>query len=322
MKICRDCVKHLRICYKFLKMVQSSQESLRQLLKQETILIKAEETNSDDEGTNENIEVNEDLYVIESDSCSSELELKRESPNIITFTCSKCNKNNMPPEEYLDHVCEIKTRYSIKMEDAINEAAINCSAHSNEKKEITKKVKTKSYSCEHCDYNSEKRWQLTKHMQKVHNKDKMYLCTFCNKAFKQAYHLREHITTHTGERNFSCPICDKTFVRSSSQRRHIKSHEAAPGQKTKRTPFLCTICGKSFPFSNGVQRHMRVHLGIRKYECHICKRRFMQSTHLSVHMRIHTGEKPYICDICGEAFSLNCSLQKHMKVHRGTDEKD
>lgn len=109
--------------------------------------------------------------------------------------------------------------------------------------------------------------------------------------------------------------CDKTFRRISSLQRHVRSHDAAPGHKTKRTPFLCTVCGKNFPFSNGVQRHMRTHFGIRNHECEVCHRKFTQSTHLRVHMRTHTGEKPYICETCGETFALNASLQKHLATH-------
>ncbi|XP_018336649.1 zinc finger protein 664-like isoform X2 [Agrilus planipennis] len=227
-------------------------------------------------------------------------------------TCDKCQKTFSCDKEQFGLFC-----------NDCNKDVEQTSKEKNSKKKRGRpkkyNVKPKpavNYFCELCGSVFDKRWKLQKHRTRVHVDDKKYVCTFCNKGFKQSYHLREHLTSHTGEKNYMCNYCEKSFQRVSSLRRHIRSHEAAPGQKTKRTPFLCSICGKSFPFSNGVQRHMRIHLGIKNHECTICNRRFTQSTHLHVHMRTHTGEKPYICDTCGEAFSLNAGLQKHINVHK------
>lgn len=328
MKICRTCVKHLRICYNFLTLVKKSQQSIKEFRKEEKSNGNKYESKIERKRSpSEQISTKDDLYITEDSNYLLQPEIKTETGDVFTFTCSRCNKRNMDSEEYLRHRCELKKEIEIKNDKSINELLFNLKTNSKEDEvqKVTKKVKTKQservYECQHCQYICLKMWQLRKHLKQTHDKEKKYACSFCDKAFKQAYHLREHISTHTGERNYVCPICEKAFVRLSSHRRHVKSHDAAPGQKTKRTPFLCTVCGKSFPFSNGVQRHMRVHFGIKKYECQVCKRRFVQSTHLSVHMRTHTGEKPYICDICGDAFSLNCSLQKHMNVHKVLDIK-
>ncbi|EFA12659.1 zinc finger protein 530 [Tribolium castaneum] len=190
----------------------------------------------------------------------------------------------------------------------------DCDSDNSANKKPKRRATKKTFLCDHCASEYPTKWQLRKHLARVHDDFRKFVCNYCGKEFKQSYHLKEHITSHTGEKNYSCPICEKTFQRLSSQRRHVKSHDAPPGHKTKRTPFLCTICGKSFPFSNGVQRHMRIHLGIKNFECSFCNRRFTQSTHLHVHMRTHTGEKPYICDTCGEKFSLKSCLLKHIST--------
>lgn len=181
------------------------------------------------------------------------------------------------------------------------------------------KNKSNKQECEFCSLELPNKRLLKKHISQFHKAEKLYTCTMCQRDFKQAFHLREHLASHTGEKNYSCEQCGKTFQRMSSRSRHMKTHDKAPGQKTKRTPFLCTICGRSFPFSNSVQRHMRVHLGIRRHECNVCHKRFNQSTHLRVHMRTHTGEKPYVCDLCGNAFSLNATLRKHLMTHKLKD---
>lgn len=240
------------------------------------------------------------------------------------YQCSKCNAI-LESSDIKEHSCDAYNCYKdddieVTLEET-KEDGILKGKRGRPKKKLKSPKPEIDYQCYHCSMIFNKRWKLQKHITRVHSDSKKYVCTYCNKGFKQSYHLREHLTSHTGERNYTCSFCDKSFQRISSMRRHIRSHEAAPGQKTKRTPFLCTVCGKSFPFSNGVQRHMRIHLGIKNHECTICHRRFTQSTHLHVHMRTHTGEKPYICDTCGDAFSLNASLQKHMLIHQSLADK-
>lgn len=284
MKICGTCLKHLRVTYNFLKTVRNTQESINQFV---------------------NLKY------------GAETELIKENVNLREDSCKVDGES-----EY-----EVKEQLVVTQGESLEDLLLNSEENvkDGELQKATKKVRSKPddlvFECTDCDFLYTNQCQLMRHLKRTHHKEKNFICTYCNEGFKKASHLRDHIVTHTGERNFSCPICDKTFLRASTQRRHVKAHEAAPGQKTKRTPFLCTICGKNFPFSNGVQRHMRTHLGIRKHECNVCKRKFMQSTHLYVHMRTHTGEKPYVCDICGEAFSLNCSLRKHMNAHNSVEEK-
>ncbi|KAJ8971137.1 hypothetical protein NQ314_000869 [Rhamnusium bicolor] len=243
------------------------------------------EINTYDDNINTNIIESENTELNESDEIeyvSTEDNNKDEYSECTNFPCNKCSDVFLTASELINHSC------------------------SNSPPEIDINVEEKP--------KPKKTWMLNKH-QKVHTVDKKYVCTFCNRAFKQSYHLREHITTHTGERNFNCGVCGKSFQRMSSQRRHMRTHAAMPGEKSKKSPFLCNICGKSFPYSNGAQRHMRIHTGDKRYECNICRRKFNQSTHLRVHLRTHTGERPYRCDTCGESFSIKATLHKHVKGH-------
>lgn len=313
MEICKQCIKNLRIAYKFRETVSYSQATLKKYtahnsIKNDLDIIKLE--NNEDTSNTIRDDIIEDILIdAKKEDIKNEMNVYDSDSNDCFLADLKKDLKNDHPEVIL------KTS-----DDPAEDSATNQIERPTKKKTRIRKEK-QSFSCAPCALEFDKKWKLCKHVSQVHvNEEKKYICTFCNRAFKQSYHLREHITSHTGERNYSCTICGKTFQRQSSQKRHIKSHDAAPGQKTKRTPFLCTICGKSFPFSNGVQRHMRIHLGIRRHECAICHKKFMQSTHLHVHMRTHTGEKPYICDTCGEAFSLNASLQKHMAVHKNKKE--
>lgn len=215
------------------------------------------------------------------------------------FSCDKCTQIFTTASELLHHNCTNKN----------NLKENKTTTNNNGKENLV-------FLCEICDKSFKKNWQLNRHKKVFHLNVKNYICSYCNRGFKQLYHLREHITSHTGERKFKCDICNKTFSRMSSQRKHMKAHEAAPGEKSKKSPFLCSICGKKFPYSNGAQRHMRTHSDDRRFECKICGNKFSQTTHLRVHLRTHTGEKPYPCKLCTESFSLNANLRKHMKNHK------
>lgn len=308
MEICGECIKELRIAYQFRTVILKSQETLKQYTIQSddnfmqpkpSVLAVRDIKLEDDDNKHDTVDSTFDMeeLIVQNKDLKEE-----DTSSYILF--------NIKSEEVKDF------EVSIQSDESTEKA--------HEKKRRKDDPDDQEFKCEPCELTFNKRWKLQKHNVRVHCAEKKFECTYCGRAFKQSFHLREHLASHTGEKSYACTYCDKTFQRLSSHRRHIRSHEAPPGQKTKRTPFLCTICGKSFPFSNGVQRHMRIHLGIKRHECSVCNRKFMQSTHLHVHMRTHTGEKPYICHTCGEAFSLNASLQKHMNIHtRGgkTDDK-
>ncbi|CAG9854981.1 unnamed protein product [Phyllotreta striolata] len=239
-------------------------------------------------------EPEEPAGLFEDDTNHTDYSDMEDGESLAKFTCSKCHKVFPSSSVMLKHACERLQR--VKFFD-------------------------NRFYCEHCGKDFPMKWKLTKHLKNCPNVSiKAFVCSMCDRQFKKAYHLREHMASHTGERNYSCNICGKTFQRSSSKHKHIRSHNAKPGEKSKKTPFLCTICGKSFPYSNGASRHMRVHLGERRHECNICLKRFSQTTHLKVHLRTHSGERPYNCLVCGRTFSLNASLRKHMRLHVGPAE--
>lgn len=326
MVICDTCLKNLQVAYQFKKLILKTQDCLKAIY---------DEINASKSNKNAVADTNEDdLYLTSSYEIKSEASTQEtvSGKNNAEFLQPNCDCKLDEIDLMNGHIC-FKKEYTteeicIKNDDKFLDVITiveqqpklrNGKTLDNKNKDET--IPSVIYQCNACDSIFNKRWKLKKHVTRHHIDEKKFQCTYCNRSFKQSYHLREHLTIHTGERNYVCNVCGKSFQRLSSQRRHVKSHEAAPGQKTKRTPFLCTICGKSFPFSNGVQRHMRTHTGIKQHECQTCGKRFTQSTHLHVHMRTHTGEKPYVCDVCGEAFSLKYGLRKHMNSHNHSNPK-
>uniref|UniRef100_H2NYD5 Zinc finger protein 181 n=1 Tax=Pongo abelii TaxID=9601 RepID=H2NYD5_PONAB len=142
------------------------------------------------------------------------------------------------------------------------------------------------------------------------NREKIYTCSECGKAFGKQSILNRHWRIHTGEKPYECRECGKTFSHGSSLTRHLISHS---GEK----PYKCIECGKAFSHVSSLTNHQSTHTGEKPYECMNCGKSFSRVSHLIEHLRIHTQEKLYECRICGKAFIHRSSLIHHQKIHTG-----
>ena len=79
-----------------------------------------------------------------------------------------------------------------------------------------------------------------------------YECSFCNKAFIQRSHLRDHEYIHKGVKPFKCAFCDKTFTQSGNLKTHQRIH-------TGDKPFACRHCDKAFIQRNHLREHEKIH---------------------------------------------------------------
>ncbi|XP_066875175.1 zinc finger protein 181 isoform X2 [Kogia breviceps] len=147
-------------------------------------------------------------------------------------------------------------------------------------------------------------------LHQTFNREKIYTCSECGKAFGKQSILNRHWRIHTGEKPYECHECGKTFSHGSSLTRHQISHS---GEK----PYKCIECGKAFSHVSSLTNHQSTHTGEKPYECMNCGKAFSRVSHLIEHLRIHTQEKLYECQICGKAFIHRSSLIHHQKIHTG-----
>ncbi|XP_014589606.2 zinc finger protein 181 isoform X3 [Equus caballus] len=147
-------------------------------------------------------------------------------------------------------------------------------------------------------------------LHQAYDREKVYTCGECGKAFGKQSTLNRHWRIHTGERPYECRECGKTFSHGSSLTRHQISHS---GEK----PYKCIDCGKAFSHVSSLTNHQSTHTGEKPYECMNCGKSFSRVSHLIEHLRIHTQEKLYECRICGKAFIHRSSLIHHQKIHTG-----
>uniref|UniRef100_A0A2R5LIB8 Putative c2h2-type zn-finger protein n=1 Tax=Ornithodoros turicata TaxID=34597 RepID=A0A2R5LIB8_9ACAR len=135
-------------------------------------------------------------------------------------------------------------------------------------------------------------------------RDKVFLCSVCNRSFGYKHVLQNHERTHTGEKPFECKVCQKRFTRDHHLKTHMRLH-------TGEKPYHCTHCERQFVQVANLRRHLRVHTGERPYACELCDSKFSDSNQLKAHMLIHKGEKPFECKLCLGRFRRRHHLMHH-----------
>ncbi|XP_031515528.1 zinc finger protein 181 isoform X1 [Papio anubis] len=116
------------------------------------------------------------------------------------------------------------------------------------------------------------------------NREKIYTCSECGKAFGKQSILNRHWKIHTGEKPYECRECGRTFSRGSSLKRHQINHS---GEK----PYKCIECGKAFSHGSSFTNHQSTHTGEKPYECMNCGKSFSRVSLLVQHLKIHMQEK-------------------------------
>ena len=185
--------------------------------------------------------------------------------------------------------------------------------------DTNEKQTSKKFYCEICNKSFTTNKSLIRH-NLIHDKEVRYRysCSLCGREFREAYNLKVHMFSHTGERLFSCEICGKTYNNRSNLNRHLQIHT---GRKAPKREYPCKLCDKVFSASGSRSRHMTLHTGDKKYDkkCTVCDRSFRDVHNLKKHMITHTGEKNFGCEICGKRFASKFSMQQHaMLIHTDT----
>lgn len=120
------------------------------------------------------------------------------------------------------------------------------------------KIDMELYSCDLCDYKTFSLTNLNNNHKSIHSDVKSFVCTECNKSFKNAKQLRNHKMVHkekTPKAVHVCDMCNKSFC----NRRQLKLH--VDGVHKKLKPFLCSYCGYKGASKSVLKMHIRQHTG-------------------------------------------------------------
>lgn len=95
--------------------------------------------------------------------------------------------------------------------------------------------------------------QASRHSSKapaVTGNERLFVCTYCGKAFNRPKKVEIHQRVHTGERPFSCSTCGKMFSEAGNLRKHQRVH-------TREKPYSCGMCGRGFAWIRNLKTHQQ-----------------------------------------------------------------
>ncbi len=110
----------------------------------------------------------------------------------------------------------------------------------------------------------------------IQKQRKKYQCEVCQKEFGYSNDLRKHLRIHLDERPFSCTQCNKTFRQAGCLKNHIACQHGTD------ISYTCDYCTKSFPIKERLRLHLRIHSGFKPYECLICSKKFARGGQVNI----------------------------------------
>ncbi|XP_036391801.1 vascular endothelial zinc finger 1-like isoform X2 [Megalops cyprinoides] len=161
-----------------------------------------------------------------------------------------------------------------------------------------------------------------------------FICGYCNKAFRDSYHLRRHESCHTGVKMVSRPkkaqaaptmvplISTVPRENSAGNASYIST---IAGILTTATTSAST--GSSIMSATPMATHhahqqqsapKKPAKPVKKnHGCEMCGKAFRDVYHLNRHKLSHSDEKPFECPICQQRFKRKDRMTYHVRSHDG-----
>ncbi|XP_061818084.1 vascular endothelial zinc finger 1-like [Nerophis lumbriciformis] len=168
-------------------------------------------------------------------------------------------------------------------------------------------------------------------IKKEHKGKTPFVCGYCNKAFRDSYHLRRHESSHTGIKMVSRP--KKTAQTAPTMVPMIstmtRDNNGNPSYISTAAGILSTATtsvssGASIMTSSvmGNMQHQTVPKKPAKpvkknHGCEMCGKAFRDVYHLNRHKLSHSDEKPFECPICHQRFKRKDRMTYHVRSHDG-----
>ncbi|XP_025156001.1 zinc finger protein 624-like [Harpegnathos saltator] len=212
------------------------------------------------------------------------------------------------------------------------------------------------YKCKYCDFTSNEKRNLKRHVERKHTDNYAYTCPGCNKKFKTQEYLDNHIINiHCREvsdssKSYRCDTCDISFASMQESKRHFSDIH-------KQIMFECDYCKEIFTRKCNLKDHIaRIHVDYI-YACTEtgCDKKFRTLRDRDKHIRdVHHKNQeekesgspqpgpswksdtpksgkhskksskknvraPYSCNICKKGFNKTEELKHHLSADHGQD---
>ncbi|XP_061683438.1 vascular endothelial zinc finger 1b isoform X2 [Syngnathoides biaculeatus] len=155
-----------------------------------------------------------------------------------------------------------------------------------------------------------------------------FICGYCNKAFRDSYHLRRHESCHTGIKMVSRPKKTQTAptmvpIISTVPRDNGGNPSyitTVAGLLTTATTSTATGTSIMTPMQHQQQQNIpkKPPKPVKKnHGCDMCGKAFRDVYHLNRHKLSHSDEKPFECPICHQRFKRKDRMTYHARSHDG-----
>jgi ribosomal protein L37AE/L43A len=187
------------------------------------------------------------------------------------------------------------------------------------------------YSCELCDYSTNRRYDLEHHSKVVHLGDKDLMCDQCDKTFTRKVHLARHvISKHENQQ--------KINKKKIYKRAHVVNVKLEPIDVDHQQPtssYNCELCDfSSYQRSDVVKHFKNVHavtsilsVSMSSYNCEFCdfssdERSDVVTHSKTVHvappsvpsLNIGSNNPTFQCDMCDMTFAGKTELGAHKDI--------
>ena len=241
----------------------------------------------------------------------------RKQYSSIEYKCSDCDFIAIGTRKLTNHALDVHKKI----------LKINKNPRVNMKSDSLTLVKDQV--CRHCPYATAYKYNLRKHENAVHLKEKKFKCNLCEYTTYYSTMLRTHKIRHVKlgrdnikRKKINCPECNFNTLSDIKMRQHKKKAHGIPYN------FMCNICGRDFYLRSQLKRHERTHNKIQDdQKCDFnssetdgqCDFQTSSDKNMRKHKKI-THRIPYyfMCNICGHDFSMKSRLMHHQKVHHRT----
>lgn len=166
-----------------------------------------------------------------------------------------------------------------------------------------------SLKCLHCDYKTEQKSYIIKHMKRKHLN---VLCINKSIDIKEA-----EVGQKDGEikeKLISLSLYNQMFRKSNARKKRTKKHPRAVEMQDVIGTYPCTECNKVFERLRYLRRHFETHRLDKKYICDTCGKGFKTQTYLYNHKKIH-NEKIFKCSQCTFTSSISAAIHAHRQLH-------
>uniref|UniRef100_A0A670ZY94 Zinc finger protein 526 n=1 Tax=Pseudonaja textilis TaxID=8673 RepID=A0A670ZY94_PSETE len=259
-------------------------------------------------------------------------------PPMHPYECSECSCLFLTPEELLEHqgehFTEIEKESGEPVEVATQEASSPHMSPGPGSEETTPAPPpAQVFCCTKCKQAFGTMSALQKHQQEHVESSEEFLCGECQRGFTTAKRLLAHQRVHV-DGTYECPNCNKIFKKAASLEQHMRIHKG-------EALYLCVDCGLGFSTEMTLIMHRKNHTANPLHRCH-CGKTFSNMTKFLYHRRTHAGKSGipaargaggdpasgqpteqvptevssggFLCPQCGKAFSTHIRMVRHKRV--------